>query len=282
MVSYIISSTIWMVVLAIFVFIVFYFVLNPLRKISFYSRKDALITFFPLIGVLKTFFSDLKLKNDFFASVKEFSRRHPTKKFLVSNIGNRPVVLLRDAQYAREFLQKQNFYQKADYAKGFNVFGGTGLVLSEGENWKLHRKIISNSFHYEFLKVNTQLIQDTAREFLDKISPSDYQGYAVISRLQEITGEIVGRIFFGENLNNYTYEGVPLTIALAEIISELAMHGRSIVFLLFGPKVRKLPIFPKYMKTMQKVKKFSQICGKIIQDRKAQGKQGTDPSFISH
>ena len=252
------------------------FIIIPLKRMSFYRRKDSVLYFFPVLGFFKKHINDLNTKHDFLASIKEFSKQYPDKKILVTNLGTSPRLQLRDPQYVKEFFQNQSSYRKADILKIFVPLAGTGLVLSEGETWKRHRKIISNSFHYEFIKTNIDLIQDTTRELLDKTSESEYKDYPIISKIQEITGEIVGRIFFGENLSNYKYKGKSLTMALADIIMELSMCGRSLPYLLFGLKVLKLPIFPKFAKVMSEIQEFRKTCAKIINDRKIQQKESND------
>ena len=141
------------------IFFILFFIVIPYKKVCFYKREDAVIVFIPILGFLKTYLRDLRVKGDFLAAAKAFSKEHAHKKLLVSNIGNRPSVVLKDVQYVREFLQKHQYYHKAEYARNLYPLMGSGLILAEGEVWKRHRKIISNSFHYEFLKENIKLIQ---------------------------------------------------------------------------------------------------------------------------
>ena len=68
----------------------------------------------------------------------------------------------------KEFMQKPH-YEKAIIKDFFQPLMGDGLAMSEGETWKRHRKIISNSFHYDSLNKNISTIQTIAKEFFDKI-----------------------------------------------------------------------------------------------------------------
>ena len=251
-------------------------VVIPFIKISSYKREDTVTHFFPVLGFLAVMRKDLRERHDILASIKEFSRENPGKKIFASSIGRNISIMLRDTQYIREFLQKQHLYEKSEVIRALLPLIGTGLVLAEGDTWKRHRKVISNSFHYEFIKDNIPLVQNTTREFLDGLSKSDYDNYSAIGKVQEITGEIVGRIFFGENLNSYKYEGKLLTVALAEIITELCNHARSLPALIFGRNIISLPIFPQYIRTLKKVRDVRAICNQMIQDRKAQPKQSSD------
>ena len=247
-----------------------YLVALPLKKMTFYKRSDVVTYFYPIIGFFKTKNEDFAKRGDIFASAKEFSKLYPGKKIYVCNVGPHPIVAFRDIQYIKEFLLKQQYYHKADFARIFESLWGTGLVLSEGETWKRHRKITSGSFHYEFLKANIPLIQRTTKEFLGEISVKDYQSYEVLGRTKEMVGEVVGRLFFGENLKEYTFEGKTLAVALTEIALELDPIFDSKAALIFGRHVFKLPFFVEHARVMKRVKAFRALCSKIIQQKKSQ------------
>ena len=152
----------------------------------------------------------------------------------------------------------------------------TGLVMAEGEAWKRHRKIISGSFNYELLKSNVEVIQKITREFLDSVSPSEYQNFPIIPKVHQLAGEILGRVFFGKNINEHKFEGKPLAAAIPGVILELIMAGQSRLALIFGKKVMNLSFFAKYAKAMRKVEDFRAACGKVIEQKKAQKKAGND------
>ena len=126
--------------------------------------------------------------------LKEATKDHPNPKYEVSHIKKNPFIILQDPKYIKEFLQKQHNYKKMHFIDVLRPLVGKGLVSAEGDTWKRHRKIVSASFNFEFLKMNIPEIQNTAREFFDKMSEADYKDYSAISRIQDITGEIVGRV----------------------------------------------------------------------------------------
>lgn len=271
-----ITQTLLTLIVLFILYVILVHVVVPLVKINSYRREDTVTYYFPVIGFLRLLKRDFSERGDIFGGIKEFTREFPNKKLFVGNIGRNVVINLRDTQYIKEFLQKQQYYQKAEIVQALLPLVGTGLLLAEGDAWKRQRKILSNSFHYEFIKDKIPLIQSTTKEFLDALSDQDLQQYSAIGKIQEITGEIVGRIFFGENLNNYKYEGKPLTIALAEIISDLGNHARSAPALLFGRKIIRMEIFPEHARTLKRVREFRAICKQIIEDRKAHPKQSND------
>ena len=262
---------------AILTFIIF-FILLPFKSLSTYKAKGYLTYFFPIVGGLYPMKKDLDLKGDVFAGIKDFSKQHPNQKLQVANFGPKTLVMLMDPQYIKEFLLKSNLYKKAGSITKFikPLVGGGGLVMSEGEVWKRHRKIISNSFHYESLKANVSTIRNTTLEFLNKTTPEELKNYSVINKIQEITGEIVGRIFFGENLNNYTLEGKPLTLVLATLAADLTQVALSPLSLILGDYALKYPVFKVYRDLNKRIGIFRNLCFQIVEDHKKSGQKGND------
>jgi len=201
---------------------------------------------------------------------------HPEDRLLLSHIGKDPLIMLRDAELIQDFYKKQNCYEKVPLPEHVRpLFGYGGLTFSEGETWKRHRKILSGSFNYEGLRSKVPLVQATAKEFLGKIGPDGCQEYGIFNKIQEITGEIAGRMFFGEDLKNYSIDNKPLTTYLTDLISDLFVLSLSPMGLLLGEKLVQLT--PAHVKVMKRLKKLREMCHKIIADRKAQkGDKGSD------
>lgn len=266
----------WVLPLTTVAIFVATFILIPMKNISFYKRQGATTYFFPVFGAVKRMLRDFESKNDLLASNRQFSKEYPNQKVLVTNQGRKTLVSLRDPKYVREFLQNPSNYEKDKSNLTLLPLAGCGLVFSEGDTWKRHRKIVSNSFNYDFLKSNTSLIRKTAQEFLDSIKPEEYDSYSAIAKIQEITGEVVGRIFFGENLKEYTFEGKTITLGLADLVGDIAIHTLSPWVLVFGAKILQVPFIPKYARLMRRVNDFRNLCAKIIKEKKATQEKGTD------
>ena len=201
-----------------------------------YEREDTVSYYFPLFGAFKVYVDDFNRTGDLKGSVKEFKKNHPNAKIWLSVLGTKPYISLRDPQYVKEFAQKTSSYKKAEAGDVVKFATGNGLVFIEGETWKRHRKIISSSFNYDFLKDNVKVIRDTAVEFFNQMSDDNLNNYNVLFKIQEITGEIVGRIFFGKKLANYTVDGKLLTTELAEFAAELGQLCRDPLGLMLGRK----------------------------------------------
>jgi len=245
------------------------FIISPYVRIQS-KKKDGVMTYFyPIYGIFHQWGKAYETYQDSMASTKRSSKDFPNQKIMVTNVNDKVMVMLRDPQYAKDFSLKQHLYTKSSHGDIMKILLGTSLVFAEGEAWKRNRRIISNTFHFEFLKSNIHLMQSTTQEFLNKLDST--QDTTIIKKFQEITGEIVGRIFFGECFDDYKFEGKPLTHALAEIMGELGTASRSGLPLFFGPKAMELSIFPHLKKVTDKVKRYHKLCSSIIQDRRSNG-----------
>jgi len=249
-------------------------VVIPFTKLRLFHKKGMTFFFYPLKGYLQTGKIGFEEKGDFFARFKGASKLNPNDTALLSNIGGNPLLLLRDPTLIKEYYRNANCYNKVGSIGFYKPLFGTGLLYAEGDVWKNHRKIISTSFHYEALKSQVGLIQNTTKEFLDKVGTEGCEDYSIINKIQEITGEIVGRIFFGEKLNDYTFDNKPLTIYLADLLAAVGTSALTPLGILLGPKLIKY--LPRHKKILKKVSNFRELCHKIIDDRKAQQDKGDD------
>jgi len=245
----------------------YYIFILPKQKMAFYTKQGIPAFFSPILGVIRKYRDDQAKDGDYLKEPKSSSKVDPDQKALVTNWGSQVLVSFRDPKYAKDILQHPMRYKKSKVFDIFKHILGTGLSFLEGDEWKTRRKIISSCFHYEFLKNNTPLIQETVKEALEKIPPEEYGECSIMDRLQQITGEVVGRIFFGRFLNRYTLDGMPLTLALADLMGDIGSIVKSAPYMLLGTKALLLPI-PKYREIKRRAQAIRDQCYKIIEGRK--------------
>jgi cytochrome P450 len=114
-------------------------------------------------------------------------------------------VSLIDHKLVQEFgeRQKDGFYRKNGgmHFRSFKQLLGDGLLLSEGEEWRYKRRIMSSLFNYEFIKSKFSMIVSIAKEICDEAKASKQDGKCLIEvnqLFQKIFGTVVIRCFFGE------------------------------------------------------------------------------------
>jgi len=270
-----IKTLLIIIVIFITLFIFKYFI-KPFVGIHLYPKQGKAIGtyFFPVLGYLNFWRIGLKQEGDSFALFKKASKQHPTQKVLLTNSVGRPFLLLRDTKYIKEYFHKTQYYNKTGVVDFLKPVVGIGLLFAEGEMWKRHRRIISNSFHYESLKSNVPLVLKITKEFFNKISPEEYNNFQAIQKVQQITGEVVGQVFLGESLNTYKIEGRPLTLYLADLLCAVMTNSLRPLSLVLGPKL--VHYLPSHRKLMKRSKDFRQVCLQIVKDRKEQQDQHYD------
>jgi len=258
-------------------YIIIQFMVIPYCKMKAYNKGPELRHyFFPFLGFLKRS-HDYELKmGDCVGAYRELAQKDKNIQLEVTNFADRVGLILLGPKVLKDFHSKQSCYHKYSFSKGVVELTGTGLVFAEGATWKNHRKIISSVFNFEFIKGNIPLIVNTTREFFKETAKGSLKSVDIMSEIQKITGEIVGRIFFGENLNNYKLNNQPLTLYLEELVARqtIVLKRLPTAFLYFtGLNVEW---DPKYRKLMNDVRDFRRLCFKIIQDRKASKNNSKD------
>jgi len=244
------------------------YILKPFLRLRSLGKQGFDTDFFPVLGFHRNWILDLKYRGDLFASTREQTKTRPNQKVLVTNHGSDIVFILYEHTYKKIFLQNQQYYDKTGFSDFMRPLLGTGLLFAKGEAWKRHRKLVSTAFHYESLKGSVGLIRETAQEFLRKITPDQYQNFPIIEKMQEITGEVVGRFFFGKSFCDYTFEGQPITLALAELLGETTSYGFKLSGLVLG--IDLISVLPSYRTAIQRVQKLKKLCLQIIQDKRNQ------------
>ena len=256
--------------------IIFHMFILPYVRLQAYKSPEAVIFFYPMVGFAKWMLRDIAEKGDVKASSREFSRNYPNKKYTVTNLAAKPCITLRDPQYIKELTQKPHLYKKHSITGGIKTIIGNGLILSDGEVWKKKRKMISGLFNYDLLKENVSIIQSTTVEFLNKITEEDMVNYPMHEKFQQITGEVVGQVFFSEKLSNYNIDGKPLANELSQIISEMGRYSVTPLLVYFSPAIFNLSFIPPFRILMNRIKRYRDVCRQIIQERKAVKKQKKD------
>jgi len=238
-------------------------------RMRFYKKQGIDCFFFPGMGYEKRDRDNEERHKDILFYYKTLSKKKPDIPCVAANFANDVELVLFDPKLIKEFYTKQSLYKKAVLAEPIRALMGPGLFLAEGDVWKNHRKSISTIFHFEFLRKNIPLIQKTAQEALKNLSQKDsLESVDIMSEMHKITGEIVGKIFFSENLNDYKIDNKPITICLAELMSRIALHFQNPI-ILFAMIADVSPMWvPSYRQYMHDVHAFREECRKIVQDRK--------------
>jgi len=248
-------------------------VIIPQKILKSYNKQGVVTQFFLFLGSLKRERGFEKTHKDILGYFKQLAKTNPDVPALMHNFGSRIDVSLLDPKLIKEFYRNESLYQRGFTTKAMKTLIGTGLFVAEGDLWKSHRKVISSMFHYEFLKQNVPVTVACAREFFGKIPKESLKQVNIAEEIQKITGEVVGRVFFSEKLNDYKFKGEPLTVYLSGMLTRMTKIFKDPKVLLLVMTGLDLDYAPKYRQFSEEMKEFRQVCLKIIQDRKAAGAQ---------
>lgn len=155
-----------------------------------------------------------------------------------------------------------NFTKSEDYRALRRVLG-EGLVTSEGETWRRHRRLMQPAFHRERFEAYAGLMGVYAERAVESWRPG--QVFDVHKEMMQLTLEIVAQALLGTEVAGQARD---VGEALDELLRQFV--GGSI-FILPG----WLPT-PANFRTRRAVRKLDQTVYRIIQSRRAAGSGGND------
>ncbi|SNZ01045.1 cytochrome P450 [Flagellimonas pacifica] len=119
--------------------------------------------------------------------------------FCVSIPAEGKVIFSRDPKLVKQVLQKKHRYysksklQTRDLAK----YIGHGLLTSEGDHWRTHRRMIQPAFHMKKLKGLFEIMRNAVKEELNRIVPSTNQD--VFTLMGDLAFQVVAKSLFSNN-----------------------------------------------------------------------------------
>lgn len=246
----------------------YYLLLKPLHKLKFYEKQGLPMRYFPVIGNYKACIDGQNSHSDFYWSLKQQVKANPKLKALGGNLIDTAQIYLIDPETITAFYKQQDKYTKSTAGLDmFKLFIGDGLVTTDGEFWKRHRKVISATFHYDFLKKIIPDIGQIANQLLEGFKQKNIEEMGIMAAFESITGEVVGRLFFGTKFSEYHIEGEAVTSFMSRIGARIGAEIFSTPYLLFGTRVIRMGILPRHSKLMEDLNKFNSFVKTIIEPR---------------
>ncbi|CAM0906937.1 unnamed protein product [Alopecurus aequalis] len=132
--------------------------------------------------------------------------------------GPRPSVCMADVNMVKQVLSDRNgLYPKNTGNPDIARLLGKGLVLTDGDDWKRHRKVVHPAFSMDKLKMMTVTMSDCAESMMSEWKAKLEKGGQVeieLSRqFEELTADVISRTAFG---SSYT-EGGKVFLAQREL-----------------------------------------------------------------
>jgi cytochrome P450 family 709 len=179
--------------------------------------------------------------------------------------GARPNVCVADVNVVRQVLfDRTGLYPKNLMNPHVSRLLGKGLVLTDGDDWKRHRKVVHPAFNMDKLKMMTVTMSDCARSMMSEWEAQLAKGGEVevelSSRFEELTADVISHTAFGSSYN----EGKQVFLAQRE----LQYIAFSTVFNVQIPVFRYLPT-EKNLKTRKLDRQVRGMLMDIIKTRLA-------------
>lgn len=112
--------------------------------------------------------------------------------------GYKPVIFLTHPDDAEIILNSTVHLQKSDEYKYFQPWLGNGLLISHGDTWKNHRKLITPAFHMNVLKTFVPLFYKNSMELVKRMNEEVglYKEFDVHDYMSEVTVDILLREYY--------------------------------------------------------------------------------------
>lgn len=141
--------------------------------------------------------------------------KNPDLRVIVSNLATHPEILIFDHQLGAEVIKNHDYYtnflRTTIIGKYFLRYA---MIMSTGEEWKRQRKIISKAFDFESMRKLIPIIEDVAKEIFSDDFTNGREPQKLHSIFLKFTWEAISRSFFGDNLKQYKFRGLPFAEGL--------------------------------------------------------------------
>ncbi|PSN45114.1 hypothetical protein C0J52_18783 [Blattella germanica] len=179
----------------------------------------------PLLGNLLTFAGCDLIK--FFQRLMELVDKHGTIVKLW--LGQDLFVLVSDPVALEKILGNKQFIKRTGYVtKLGKPFFRNGLLMSDGETWRIHRKIISSTFHNNVLDQFVANFSKNSNILVDRMkSLSDGTAFDIYPLISLCTLDVICETAMGKTVNaqlNYDGEYVKHVLRSLQLLAERFMR----------------------------------------------------------
>ncbi|XP_030381411.1 cytochrome P450 4g15 [Scaptodrosophila lebanonensis] len=143
-------------------------------------------------------------------------------------IGPKLVVFIYDPRDVELLLSSHVYIDKASEYKFFKPWLGDGLLISTGQKWRSHRKLIAPTFHLNVLKSFIELFNENSRNVVRKLRAEDGRTFDCHDYMSEATVEILLETAMGVSKETQDKSGFEYAMAVMRMCDILHARHRSI------------------------------------------------------
>nr|AJN91187.1 cytochrome P450 monooxygenase CYP4G112 [Cnaphalocrocis medinalis] len=227
----------------------------------------------PLIGNALEFTGG---SHDIFKNLVEKSKDYDKEGVVKIWIGPRLLVFLYDPRDVELILSSHVYIDKADEYRFFKPWLGNGLLISTGQKWRSHRKLIAPTFHLNVLKSFIDLFNANSRAVVDKLK-KESGAFDCHDYMSECTVEILLETAMGVSKSTQDQSGFEYAMAVMKMCDILHLRHTKIWL-----RPEMLFNLTQYAKNQTKLLDVIHgLTKKVIKRKKAEFKAGKKPSILS-
>nr|AYN79709.1 cytochrome P450 4G68 [Bemisia tabaci] len=176
----------------------------------------------PLIGNAYEFMGDSnKIFENIYVKSFEYAKDGAPAKCW---IGPRLIVFLTDPRDVEIILSSSVYIDKAPEYRFFQPWLGNGLLISTGETWRAHRKLIAPTFHLNVLKSFMGLFNTNSRLAVEKMRKEGTKAFDVHHYMSEATVEILLETAMGVDKGTQEASGFEYAAAVMKLCDILHLR----------------------------------------------------------
>nr|WIT94155.1 cytochrome P450 monooxygenase CYP4G341 [Euwallacea interjectus] len=185
-------------------------------------------------------------------------------------IGPRLLIFLRDPRDVEIILSSHVHIDKSPEYRFFQPWLGDGLLISTGQKWRAHRKLIAPTFHLNVLKSFIDLFNKNSRDTVEKLRKENGKEFDCHDYMSEATVEMLLETAMGVSKKTQDQSGFDYAMAVMKLCDIL--HIRQTKIWLYPDFIFNLTKISKYQKNLINV--IHSLTRKVIQKKKAYFQKG--------
>ncbi|XP_059061878.1 uncharacterized protein LOC131854754 [Achroia grisella] len=200
------------------------------------------------------------------SELMQFALKLSKKYISVSRVwvGSKLVIFLSEPDDVEVILNSHIHIDKSSEYRFFEPWLGEGLLISSGEKWRSHRKMIAPTFHINILKSFVGTFNENSRNVVEKMRSEIGKTFDVHNYMSGVTVDILLETAMGITRNTQDKSGFDYAMAVMKMCD--IIHQRHYTFWMRFDSIFKLSSFFK-----QQTKLLSIIHGltnKVIKEKK--------------
>ncbi|KAJ8727072.1 hypothetical protein PYW08_015469 [Mythimna loreyi] len=213
--------------------------------------------------------------HDIFRNIIEKSIAYDGESVVRIWIGPRLLVFLYDPRDVELILSSHTHIDKADEYRFFKPWLGNGLLISTGQKWRSHRKLIAPTFHLNVLKSFIDLFNANSRAVVSKLRKEAGE-FDCHDYMSECTVEILLETAMGVSKSTQDQSGFEYAMAVMKMCDIL--HLRQTKIWLRPDLLFKLTDYAKKQTKLLDV--IHGLTKKVIRRKKEEFNSGKRPTIL--